>query len=473
MTRRTIGALALAAGLAACGGDPEGTDAGPPPPPPPSDAGGPPGYDGGDVTRVPEAEAEAMRESCAFERGAFPWQTIGEEFPIGDELPFDHLFLLMQENRSFDHYFGTMPGVDGIPVDAQNPDADGAPVTPFHTTDFCIRDVNHGWNGSHAQFADGANTGFVTTNDPLGARALGYLDRTDLPFYWDLAETFAFSDHHHCSVLGPTFVNRLYHLGASSVGRIDNGPADTDRFPAEGEPHVFAQLDRVGVEWRVYYEAVPVIWGLYPSYGLHPRRRDRARPIAELYDDLAAGDVPPVVFVDPGFEVMNRIESTDEHPPANPQHGQAWVRGVVTAVMGSPVWTSSVMVITYDEHGGFYDHVPPPDACPPGDYPPDTEGGDVDARFDRLGFRVPLWVVSPWSRPGYVSDRVTDLTSVTRLVQTRFGMPALSGRDANAWPMLDMFDFDDPAFMTPPTLAEAPIEDRGVTQCAAAFPDGG
>lgn len=465
--------VVLAAALVGLGcGEEAGTDAGPPridagPPPPP------PGYDGGTVTRIPESEAAAGRESCRFERGAFPWETIGEEHPIGDDLPFDHLILLMQENRSFDHYFGTMPGVDGIPPGATNPDAMGAPVEVAHTDEFCILDVSHGWNASHLQFAGGANSGFVTTNDPLGARSLGYFDGTDLPFYWDLAQTFAFSDHHHCSVLGPTLVNRLYHLGASSLGRISNGPADSDRFPAEGEAHIFAQLDRVGVEWRVYYETVPVIWGLYPGYGLHPIRRNRARPMEEIWDDLAAGDLPPVVFVDPGFEISNRIEATDEHPPANPQYGQAWVRRLVTAVMESPLWQTSAILITYDEHGGFYDHVPPPDACPPGDHPPDLGSGDIDARFDRLGFRVPLFVVSPWSRPGYVSDRVTDLTSITRLLQTRFMMPALTGRDANAWPMLDMFDFEDPPFMDPPALTEAPIEDRGVARCEATFPGGG
>ena len=462
--------------LVACSGcDPEtGTDGGPPPgvdagPPPP-----PPGYDAGPVTRVPESEASAGRTSCRFGRGAYAWETVGEEYPVGDDIPIERFIMMMMENRSFDHYFGTMPGVDGIPMGASNPDASGAPVETFHTTDFCIHDVAHGWNASHRQYNDGANDGFVTTNDPMGGRALGYFDGTDLPFYWDLAQTFAFSDHHFCSVLGPTFVNRLYFMGGSSVGRIDNGPADTARAPTDsGEYNIFMQLDRAGVEWRYYYETVPAIWGTYPMYGLHPRRRDKARPMAEFWDDLAAGNLPPVVYIDPGFEIMNRIESTDEHPPANPQQGQAWVRSVVTAVMDSPVWQETAVIVTYDEHGGFYDHVPPPEACAPGDYPPDLEGGSIDAGFDRLGFRVPLYVVSPWSRAGYVSDQVTDLTSVLRLVQARFGLPALTARDANAWPMLDMFDFDAPPFMVPPTLAEAPLEMRGLTQCVMAFPDGG
>ncbi|MCA9603981.1 MAG: hypothetical protein KC619_00170, partial [Myxococcales bacterium] len=124
-------------------------------------------------------------------------------------------------------------------------------------------------------------------------------------------------------------------------------------------------------------------------------------------------------------------------------------------------------------HGGFYDHVPPPDACGPGDYPPDGAGDFAADEFERYGFRVPLTVISPWSRAGYVSDRVTDGTSILRLVQARFGLPAITGRDANAWPLLDMFDFDDPPFMDPPTLVEAPIDEAPRMRCTEAFPGGG
>lgn len=464
--RASVALLVLLA--VACDG-PAAPDAGPP------DAGGPdaapPGYDGGVVVRIPEAEAEANRTACTYGRGDFAHRTIGEEYPIGDEIPIERFIILMQENRSFDHYFGTMPGVEGFPAGYSNPDATGTAIEPYHTDEFCIRDVAHSWNASHRQYNGGANDGFVVTNEPSGHRGVGYLDGTDLPFYWDLAQTFAFSDHHHCSVLGPTFVNRLYFLGGSSVGRTTNGAIDIDRVV--DEYNIFMQLDRAGIEWRVYYQSVPASWGFYPGYALHPWRRDRSRPIEEFWDDLAAGDLPPVIYIDPGFELENRIVATDEHPPANPQYGQAWVRDVVQAVMQSPVWTETAIVITYDEHGGFFDHVPPPDACAPGDHPPDSPGDYADDAFTRLGFRVPLFVVSPWSRAGYVSDRVTDLTSVLRLVQTRFDLPALTGRDANAWPLLDMFDFDAPPFMTPPTLVAAPIDPVHVMACEDAFPTGG
>ncbi|MEZ4340123.1 MAG: alkaline phosphatase family protein [Sandaracinaceae bacterium] len=476
MFRHTVAASTIAIFLAACSEDPV-PDAGTPPtdagtPPPPTDAGGPPGYDAGPIARIPESEAAANRTACAYGPGAFPAETIGEEYPIGDDIPIERFILLMQENRSFDHYFGTMPGVEGIPAEASNPDAMGNPVVPFHTDAYCVEDVSHSWNGSHRQYNGGAMDGFVVTNDPMGERAMGYLDGSDLPFYWNLAQTFAFSDHHHCSVLGPTMVNREFYMGGSSVGRTTNGAIDDSRV--SGEYNVFMELDRVGIEWRVYYESVPAIWGAYPGYALHPRRRDRARPIEELWDDLAAGDLPPVVYVDPRFEAAgDRTVATDEHPPANPQFGQAWVRQLVTAVMASPIWRETAVVFTYDEHGGFYDHVPPPDACGPGDYPPDGAGDFAADEFERYGFRVPLTVISPWSRAGYVSDRVTDGTSILRLVQARFGLPAITGRDANAWPLLDMFDFDDPPFMDPPTLVEAPIDEAPRMRCTEAFPGGG
>jgi len=148
------------------------------------------------------------------------------------------------------------------------------------------------------------------------------------------------------------------------------------------------------------------------------------------------------------------------------------VRDLVTRVMESDLWARTAIIITYDEHGGFYDHVPPPEACAPGDHPPDLGAGSEAGAFDRLGFRVPLIVVSPYSRPGHVSDRVTDLSSVLRLVQARYLLPALTGRDANAWPLLDMFDFSSPALLDPPELAEAPVNEERVTACRAAFPEG-
>lgn len=422
-------------------------------------------YDAGTITRVPETEAAAGRSGCAFARGAMPWETIGEEFPLGQDIPIRHFILVMQENRSFDHYFGTMEGVDGITPGMSNPDASGAPVEPFHTTDYCVEDPEHGWTASHGQWADGTNSGFVTHNGANGERAMGYLTEEDLPFYFDLYSRFAMSDHHHCSLLGPTWPNREYYLAASSFGATRNDAIPRERY-TDGDRLIFQSLERAGVDWRIYQSSVPFVWGAFATYALAEPARGRTRRLEAFYTDIENGTLPEVAWVDPTWSTGGS-QANDEHPPANPQIGQAWIRDLVTRVMASPDWAETAIIITYDEHGGFWDHVPPPEACPPGDYPAEGGGG---AEFDRLGFRVPLVIVSPYSRAGYVSDRVTDHASILRLLEARYLLPALSGRDANAWPLLDMFDFEAAPFMTPPTdLAAAPMDATRNEACVAEF----
>jgi len=363
----------------------------------------------------------AARENCTFTAGALPAETLGDEIPRGDDIPIDHFVIMMQENRSFDHYFGRLPAaghddVDGLPAGAANPDANGNPVEVFHADQYCIRDVAHSWNSSHRQYNDGANDGFVTTNDPAGERALGYLDEGDLPFYYGLAKTFAIGDRMFCSVLGPTFPNRFYFLAATSDGRINN------RLVPFMRASIFDRLDAAGITWKVYAPdlAFALLFGELP------------RPLAEFYADAAAGTLPQVAYVDPSFGLSGEVEQNDEHPPSNPQLGQLFVESVYDAVRASPLWPRSAMILTYDEHGGFYDHVPPPGACIPDDVPPETDANDVQAAFDRYGFRVPLVVISPWARPGHVSHSTYDLTSVLRLLEARWNLPALTARDANA-----------------------------------------
>jgi hypothetical protein len=231
-------------------------------------------YDAGMVVRVPESEAAAGRTGCAFDRGAMPWETIGEEFPLGEDIPIRHFILVMQENRSFDHYFGTMEGVDGIAPGMSNPDASGTPVEPFSTTDYCVDDPHHGWAASHGQWAGGTNEGFVTNNGANGARAMGYLTEADLPFYFDLYSRFSMSDHHHCSLLGPTWPNREYYLGASSFGAIGNTAIDRERY-MDGDRLIFQGLERAGVDWRIYHSTVPFIWGAFASYSFSEPARSR------------------------------------------------------------------------------------------------------------------------------------------------------------------------------------------------------
>jgi len=181
--------------------------------------------------------------------------------------------------------------------------------------------------------------------------------------------------------------------------------------------------------------------------------------------DAAASQLPNVSFVDPAFFGDPDVRS-DEHPPANVQVGQAWVADKVRTLMASPLWPRSALFLTYDEHGGYYDHLPPPPACVPDDTAPMLEPGDVDEAFDRYGFRVPVVVVSPFARKRFVSHRVYDHTSILRFIETRFDLPALTRRDANADPMLELFDFESPPFLVPPKLREAKLDAEQAERCA-------
>lgn len=161
--------------------------------------------------------------------------------------------------------------------------------------------------------------------------------------------------------------------------------------------------------------------------------------------------------------------SPDEDPPADFQFGQAMVAYIVNSVITSPDWNRTALFFSYDEQGGLYDHVVPPSACPPDDYAPDLGSGDVQATYNQYGLRVPLIVVSPFAKRGYVSHTVTDHTSLLRFVEARFGLPALTHRDANAVPPFDMFDFAHPDFSIP-SLPDAPIDTAATMACETQYP---
>jgi phospholipase C len=402
---------------------------------------------------------------CRFGPGALPSETLRARAPKGDEIPLDHILVLMQENRSFDHYFGRLPAfghreVKGLPRRASNPDAEGRRVPAFHEERYCIEDVAHSWNASHAQFNRGRNDGFVTTNDPDGARAMGFYDWTDLPFYYALATTFAIGDRTFCSLLGPTFPNRFFLFSGTSDGRIRNA------FEFYSRPSILGQLTAAGIPWKVYFSDAAFAFLLRDVV---PSGLANIVPIVQYFMDAAAGTLPAVAYIDPRFtgDVLTR---SDEHPPADMQVGQKFVADVVNALIASPQWPRAALILVYDEHGGYYDHVRPRRACEPDDVPPRLEEGDTEAKFDRYGFRVPLIAVSPWARPGFVSHKVYDLTSVLRFVQTRFNLPALTRRDANARPLLELFDFREPRLLAPPPLPAATIDPGRAERCMADFP---
>ena len=286
---------------------------------------------------------------------------------------------------------------------------------------------------------------------------MGFYTKHDLPFYYKLYRTFAMSDRHFCAVLGPTFPNRHFLLTASAFGHISNDfPTVATEF---SQLTIFDLLDQAGVSWKIYQS--DIAFGIIYAYVRE--HMEHVRPIAEYYSDAAGGTLPQVAYIDPDF--LDGGEN-DEHPPSNAQVGQAFVASVIGAFVESPNWPRGALFVTYDEHGGYWDHVPPPPACVPDDIPPALAPGDVQAAYDRYGIRVPFLAVSPFSRKHYVSHTTTDQTAILRFIETRFDLPALTRRDANASPLLELFDFDDPPFMRPPRMPDPKIYRANAKRCA-------
>jgi phospholipase C len=419
--------------------------------------------------------AAAARAACQFGAGDSAAATL-PDYPVGAAIPIDHVVLVMQENRTFDHYFSslTVPGqtVDGASPDATNPDPEhpGAPISRFHQPLLCFDGPAAGWTINHLDLDDGGMDGFTTQNveprDPSGARALGYYDGTDLPFYYSLANAFAISDRHFCAVLSTTYPNRLVYMAGTSFGETSNLiPPEMDDA-GNGYPNVFQRLNDAQVGWTFYYQSDPPSAGLFPStWAANPTH---FAPLSQFYSDADAGLLPSVSWVE-ASDFLGGVSPAEE-PPCDPQPGEAFVESVVRSVIASPEWPSLALFITWDEGGGLYDHVDPPPACVPDGLAPMIPDGGFQAAFDQDGMRVPFFVVSPYAKRGYVSHQVTDHASILRFVEARFGLPAMTHRDANAVPPYDMFDFSSPPDLSAPTLAPSVVDAGGEASCAAQYP---
>jgi phospholipase C len=394
----------------------------------------------------------------------------------------NHVVVMMQENRSSDTSLGQLhnegqPKMEAEPANASNPnplDPNAPPIRNFHKTTYCeVADLDHSWNGSHTEYDNGLMDGFTKANvnaaDPTGSRTMGWYDQTDLPFYYAMDKTFATGDRYFQSVLSQTFPNRFYLLAGTSFGHIRNDFPTGD--PQNGFPQktIFENLDAKGVSWKVYFAEVP--FAAEFSY-VRDHAAGHLFPISQYFADAAAGQLPQVSYVDPIFVGTSNVEN-DEHPPSNIQVGQNFSSQVINALMQSPNWSSSALFHTYDEHGGFYDHVPPPAAVPPDDIPPMLQPGDTPGAFDRYGFRVPIAVISPYSKPHSVSHVVNDHTSILKFLETRFGLPPLTRRDAAANNMFEFFDFSKASFAKPPVLPPALIDPAQFAACLTAPPPTG
>jgi phospholipase C len=442
-----------------------------------------------------DGEAAAGRAACSFAAGAPAAQTLDPGTPTGTDMPIDNIVVLMMENHSFDSYFAHLNAyahrsdIESAPDTATNPGADGQPQPFTHAAHPCVLDTNHEWAGTHEEIDNGKMDGFVlanegwnrsalppTSTDPAlwsGARAMEWYDERDIPLYYQLASTFAIADHYHSAVPGPTWPNRMYLYAATSFGETTSTEPDLSAYPYPAKSAtVLDELEKNGTSWMLYSDGPPGATIVYGASLLTRWGRTVAAPFAQFQSQAAAGTLPQVSFVDPNMaSEITGAAGSDEHPPGDIQVGQQFVGQVVQAVMASPQWAHIALFVMHDEHGGFYDHVAPPKVCAPDATPPMIDAGDAgDAGgFDLDGVRVVLIAVSPYAKKSYVGHHVYDHTSITRFIEAKFALPALTARDANAETPTDLFDFSTPAFATPPAISTPTVDATELAYCQATY----
>jgi phospholipase C len=342
--------------------------------------------------------------AISIDAGIIAARKVAASMYAGDSNLIHHILIACQENHSFDNYFGYYPraGVYGVPSNYSQPDGNGGTVTPHHNFLPVGLDPSHTWQSIHSEWDNGSMDGFYTTD---GSDALGYYDGSDLSYYYALADAFTLCGNYFCSVPGPTVPNRLVLVSGTAGGNT------TDTLAAGGVdwPTIVDLLDAHRVSWKCYNLGLGLgsLGSLEHFNGLTFFKRWQNDPRLEFREedynaDLRAGTLPQVSF-------LITEELISEHPPADIQMGQRKMADVINALIASSSWQSSALFLTYDEGGGFFDHVPPP---------------RVDAYG--LGFRVPTLVVSPYARRGYVSGQLYEHSSILKFIERRFGLPSLA-----------------------------------------------
>jgi len=383
----------------------------------------------------------------------------------------EHVVVLMMENRSFDHLLGWLPNADGMQGGLTYTDDDG--TTMLSTTPLAPDyqgcghpDPDHSWEGGRAEVDGGAMDGFLRAgmND---AFALGYYTEADRPFSSAFARAYTTCDRFFAAILAETFPNRVFQH-AAQTDRLTN-TTDLSTLPT-----IWDRLGEEGVSSAYYFSDVPflALWGA------------RYVPIMRTYDqflaDAAAGTLPSVSFVDPRFIDEESGTSGDDHPHADIRSGDAFLAATFHAVASGPDWPSTVFIATYDEWGGFFEHVAPPRAAAPNGVDPDVVDGKA-----LLGLRVPVIVASPFSRGDATNPRIVsetfDHTSVLKLIEWRWHLRPLTARDASTdvGNLVDALDLAHPNTSVPPLplpvpppivpCAVQPIPDEPWQELAARF----
>lgn len=393
----------------------------------------------------------------------------------GSVTQLNHIVWMLQENRSFDMYFGSLNSyrsahgqgsndIDGLPAGASNPSYDGTTtVAAFHLNTVCTENLTSSWNASrrdinrynpspsaasspmngfvysaavYAQDSDVTNPGYY--DDVQGLRAMGYYTDADLPYYYFMATQFATSDRFFSPILSRTPPNRIANFAASALGVVDDIPTGT----VFTENTIFSLLQNAGVSWKIY-ETSGNTYLAYFSTFYKQYKGTNIFPISQYFTDVKNGTLPSVAFIETGVETSDTggTSPLDEHPDANVQKGAAYVASIINALMQSSSWKDSAFILAYDEGGGLYDHVPPQSAVVPDSIPPNLAPTDDVDTYSRTGFRVPMIVISPFAKSGYVSHTAMDTTAVLAFIEERFSLAHLTARDAAQPSMDEFFDF--------------------------------
>jgi phospholipase C len=347
----------------------------------------------------------------------------------------EHVIVFMMENRSFDHFLGWLPGADGRQAGLTYVDAAGVPHQTYPLApDFqgCrYKDPDHSYGGARVEYNGGACDGWLRANDVF---SIGYYRQGDLPFLGRAVPDWTSFDQYFCAILGPTFPNRIYQH-AGQTDRLDNSAALCSL------PTIWDALAARGLVGRYYYGDLPFL-GLWGAKYI-----PISCPIDAFYRDCAAGTLPNVAFVDGSFLQELTGTGADDHPYGDVRAGEAMMNRIYAAVTSSPAWSRTVLVINFDEWGGFFDHVAPSAAPIP---PADQAAGNTDGL---RGFRTPTLLISPFALRSHTTHVLYDHTSVLRMIEWRWGLDPLTVRDATANNLADELDFTHVDLSPPPVYA--------------------
>lgn len=375
--------------------------------------------------------------------------------PAPEESGIDHIVVLMMENRSFDHFMGWVPGADGIQDGLSFPDKNGQQIptfplagTPGYGYQSCDKeDPDHSYDGGHTQYNNGAANGFLqTVTDANDHYPIGYYSGDDLPFFKGVADNYTICDQYFCGILSSTFPNRVY-MHAGQTDRLKNNFPILQQAPST-LPTIWDLMAAAGKSATYYFQDLPFtgLWGA--------KHLNISRPYAEFLVDAETGILPSLSYVDPFFGLALGEEdgiSRDDHPHADIRDGQAFLNEVYDTLRASPNWERTLLIVNYDEWGGFYDHVAPPKG-------PISKAEAALGSDGRLGFRVPCAIIGPRAKRQHVSHLPLDTNSILNFIRWRFRLGPLSARDDSSLNLAHALDFDNaphtdaPAFTVPTNL---------------------